>query len=313
MRTRPTNLLILLFAPALLPAVAPWLARGHWLLDLASCFALHALVACAFATLICFLCSRFRWAMAFAAGFASATVAVGGMVANGAPGGSLRAEAFTVYAANLLFGNEDGADRLLLDIRENEPDVVFLSEVTPLWLERIQAGLHGYKVLEAKPADGPFGLALLARIDCREVELIDGGYDWSPAVRAVFDSPAGRVTVFGLHPPRPGGSKHNRERDTALAHLRRAVAATQGPRIVLGDLNAAPFNPAYRDFVAETGLRNAAGWRWLPTWTTHWPWLLRVPIDHILVEKSLAVQKIALGRTFGSDHAPIHAAIVKGY
>jgi endonuclease/exonuclease/phosphatase (EEP) superfamily protein YafD len=306
-RFRFTNLVVLLGLPALLAGFAPWLARLHWTVDLAACFCPQALVANLLCALILFGSSRFRWALGYGAGFASAAIAV--VVAGAASAYPASEPQLRVYTANLLFGNHGNAERWLQEVREFDPEVLFLSEVTPDWLTAIRSGLPGYQILAERTAEGSFGLALLARIPCRSAELLDGGFEWAPAVHATFDTALGQLQVVGVHPPRPGSSRHNRERDQALAHLTRTIAALPAPRVVLGDFNATPYTPGLRNLLATTQLRNAAGWSWQPTWTTSWPLPLRVPIDHVLVDKTIGVVEFRRGRDFGSDHLAVFASL----
>lgn len=306
-RLRFTNVVVLLGLPAMIAGFAPWLARLHWTVDLAACFAPQAVVANLLVALILFGSSRFRWALGYGASFASAAIAL--VVAMAASAYPASEPQLRVYSANLLFGNHGNAEPWLREVQEHDPEVIFLSEVTPEWLTAVRAGLPGYQLLVERTADGPFGVALLARIPCRTAQLLDGGFEWAPAVHAVFDTSFGQLQVIGVHPPRPGGSRHNRERDQALAHLTRTIAALPAPRLVLGDLNATPYTPAFRSLLAATGLRNAAGWSWQPTWTTAWPLPLRVPIDHILIDKAIGVVEFGRGRDFGSDHVAVFASL----
>lgn len=311
-RLRPTNLLALLCLPALGIAVAPWLAPLHWLFDLLACFAAQALCCLLPAAAVLGACRRLRLAAVFGTGALSAAAACLLAAADGAdaePQPNPEGVALRVFGANLLFGNEANAGALLAAVRSRNPDVLFLSEVTPAWLAAIDAPLRDYPFRCVRTAEGPFGVALLSRLPLTDATVVPLGFAWSPAVRATLTTAAGPIGVLGVHPPRPGGRSRNAERDRGLAALPGLLTGLPSRHLVIGDCNATPFNPSFRAMLAEAGLQNAARARWLPSWPQQLPWPLRVPIDHVLVSTTVQVAEIDTGPTFGSDHAPIFAVL----
>jgi len=72
----------------------------------------------------------------------------------------------------------------------------------------------------------------------------------------------------------------------------------------MGDLNATPWSPYYRQLLKGSGLRNTRqGFGILPTWPS-WSLLdgLRIPIDHCLVSSTIEVIDIKTAQIKGSDH-----------
>ncbi len=311
-RLRPTNLLALLCLPALPVAFAPWLASAHWLFDLLACFAVQALWCLLPTAAVLILRRRLRLAATFGAGALSAAAACALAAGDGAvaaPHPPANGFALEVFGANLLYGNEGQAGAFLTAVRACNPDVLFLSEVTPAWLEAIDAQLLDYPFRCTRPTPGCFGVALLSRLPLTEATVVPLGYAWSPAVRATVQTAAGPIGLLGVHPPRPGGAERNAERDRGLAALPGLLAGLPPRRVVIGDCNATPFNPTFAAMLEAAGLQNAAGTRWLPSWPQQLPWPLRVPIDHVLVTPTVQVLEIDTGRPFGSDHAPIFAKL----
>ena len=79
------------------------------------------------------------------------------------------------------------------------------------------------------------------------------------------------------------------------------------PRVVLGDCNATRWTQAFREMLAASGLVDTAdGAGWQPTWPVSLPALLRIPIDHVLVEPTLQVRRRWIGPETGSDHLPVY-------
>lgn len=312
MRARPANILTLLSLPAMAAAVAPWLAGAHWTIDLLACFATQAFVCLLALAALLAATKNFRLAGVVATGSLSAGVACALAISDGAIAAASRDGAqpsLRVMSANLLFGNEAGAGHLLRTLREHDPDVLFFSEVTSAWLAALDAPLRDYPFRCSRTGEGPFGVALLSRLPLQQAEVLPMGYAWAPAIRAIVQTANGPVGLLGVHPPRPGGAERNAERDRALAALPALLTALPPRRVVLGDCNATPFNPSFRAMLSATGLRNAAGNRWLPTWPQQLVWPLRIPIDHVLIDAAVRVQSIEVGPSFGSDHAPLFAAL----
>lgn len=88
------------------------------------------------------------------------------------------------------------------------------------------------------------------------------------------------VTLLGTHPLPPGSAEYARLRNDQLRAIATKVQASKGLTIVLGDLNATPWWPAY-----------------LP--------IGRIPLDHCLVSPSIYVINKQLGPNVGSDHLPV--------
>lgn len=116
---------------------------------------------------------------------------------------------------------------------------------------------------------GPFALALRSQrpLDGCEVVLSDG----IPYIRAV----SGGLVLYVLHAPPPLTAELA---DLQQDYLYRAAAAAAQEHDVLlvGDLNAAPFSPLWRDFAEQGGLAAYTPY-YLPTWR---PFFLN--IDHVM-------------------------------
>jgi endonuclease/exonuclease/phosphatase (EEP) superfamily protein YafD len=87
--------------------------------------------------------------------------------------------------------------------------------------------------------------------------------------------------------------------------LAKVVADVEAPIVLLGDLNTTPWSPIYRQFIEDSGLRDARdGFGLLSSWPTGNPPLL-IPIDHALVSQQIVVHNLYLGPDVGSDHYPL--------
>lgn len=287
-----------------------FLGRWHWIFEITTHFVVQATVLAAIATII--LGIRRHWKAA-ALTACMALINAFEWVPYSLPGPSVaRAdefdEALVVVSANVYSGNHDSTalDHWLVD-----SDVAFISEVDPWWAKQIESWKADWPYQIVKPRSDNFGLALISRhpiIDPRSFDL-EGG---DPAVHCRIRTPRGEWTIVGLHPFPPAGRTYSTYRNQQLASAARRIRLLPIPRVVLGDLNSASSSPMFRDFLSETGLSDSRlGFGWQPTWPTG-SRLLRIPIDHVLVEPSLIVLDREVGPDIGSDHLPVRVRLKRG-
>lgn len=122
-------------------------------------------------------------------------------------------------------------------------------------------------------------------------------------------------TLFAVHLTNPLWERGLRfaRRGSEFDALARAIAAQDGPVVVIGDFNAAPNAPPLIQFTKAANLqKTACGGRWVPTWR---PLLWRtkfnqsnpltgIPIDHLFT-RDISVRSCTVGLDFGSDHLPL--------
>lgn len=310
MRVRFTNVIALLAMPAFAAAVAPFVANWHWSLDLLACFPVQAMGALWVAAACLAIARRHRLAIPYAIGglVAMAAVAPGWCAAEPASPAA-NAPAIRVASFNLLRGNEASLDLALARIREQDPDVVFGSEVTPKWFDGLAAGLPHLAHRVARSDPGYYGVALFSRWPLRSPEVLPLGVEWTPAIRVIVDTPAGPLGILGVHTPRPGNGQRAEDLAKALTALPGALAPLPDARIVLGDFNSTPWNHGFRTMLAAASLTDGTARDHHPTWPSTAPWFLRVPIDHVLGSAGVAITDVLVGASFDSDHLPLFATV----
>lgn len=200
-----------------------------------------------------------------------------------------------VLTSNLYNGGADpsGYARLLERV---DPDVVAAQELSADLAEVIGSRFdHGLLA----PADDFKGMGLVSRhpIEVARVPL--------PHRDALVGSNG--ITIWCVHLANPVDRPPPiRARRQQVRRITDEIAATDGPTLLVGDLNATPLWPAYRrlrtqldDGVADWARRN--GRRPSRTWGLRpwWPAVLR--IDHALV-RGLVVLNTFTVRVPGSDH-----------
>ncbi|GGL20537.1 endonuclease/exonuclease/phosphatase family protein [Planomonospora parontospora] len=149
-------------------------------------------------------------------------------------------------------------------------------------------------------------VGLWSRFPIVERSQADIGLDWVRALRAVVETPKGRVTVYVVHlaSARPGETA---QRDRTLAHARRLVDADDSERLLLlGDLNTATTDRKRADLVPPLlDAQEEAGTGFGFTWPASFP--VTRP-DHILY-RGLTATSAGVEPAAGSDHRAAVASL----
>ncbi len=289
-------------------ATAAALLAGHGLwFDLAN----HLLLQIAYATLAALaatvLLRRWRWA-----GMAGLLLAMQAAVllpaaAWPALGAAARAHEsavpLRVAGFNLWVRNPD-IDASLDFLRREAADVVVLSEVTPAWAAALDRLADLYPQRVDCVGEGRCRLVLLSRLPWHDARAWQdpGGI---PLVQARVEVGRTAVTVVGTHLTRPFPRFEHDGQQGQAAFVAAHLAALSGPRVLIGDFNAASWSPVLRRLAERSGLTILPGLA--GTWPAYVPAILRIPIDQILVSPELSAPPRRVGPGTGSDHRPVIA------
>lgn len=227
------------------------------------------------------------------------------------------ADGLRLMTYNLDYGNPRPETSLAAIEREGA-DVVLLQEVTGAWqraLDRRFARSYPHRIYRLHHR-GAGGLAVLSkhRISSEEVWAPPAGTGaWFPAQRLVVDAPIGRVQILNVHlrPALMDGSwikgffrTPPLRRKEIEAHWRKMDARI--PTIVAGDFNEDPYGRAVA-YLQQRGLARVA-----TTGPTTWRYengagseLLKLDIDHVLIDGRLAARDGRVVDAGTSDHRPV--------
>ncbi len=194
------------------------------------------------------------------------------------------------YNVNLDNPNPEAETTQIL---QAQPDVLALAEIDlndARWQDLQTHYPHGCIHQE----DSPFALAVWAREplrDCR-VNFVDG-VAW---IRAEL---ADNTAIYALHPPPPISGNLASIQKKYLIELAKQIQNESEKVVVVGDLNATPFSPVFRQFVSDANVVSQMP-NYMPTWR-----LFGLHIDHVLTRNVLA-QTYAL-QWGDSDHRAVMA------
>jgi endonuclease/exonuclease/phosphatase (EEP) superfamily protein YafD len=294
----------LLFAATLVAIVSvlPLAARLSWMLELTTHFRVQYLAVTG--VLLVLLALRRRFGACAVLVAAAAVSAAPLLPYVPLPLGSEAASAATAAPLKLLSVNvsylQFSARRLLEIVRETDPDVVVVQELTP-HAERVLAQLDTAFPNHRKfQADGPYGIGLWSRLPLESSEMFAIGR--LPAIEARLRGPTGAFTVFGVHLRAPTNPQRAAARNQELRELAARSAAVEGALVVAGDFNATPYSPYFRDWLEASGLTDSRRGRTLSvSWPATLPWF-GIPIDHVAVNDGFAILSHRRLPNFESDH-----------
>ncbi|KRE39473.1 hypothetical protein ASG73_03925 [Janibacter sp. Soil728] len=244
---------------------------------------------------------------------------VGGLLASQAPlldhavpdGHHVAPDSPTISVATLNTGWAGPTDVELVDLAEGV-DVLALQEWAPDRTEGLGRALGPQWHLADSDHDDYIGadVDVWVRAPWRVVSSapLDGRQPGSVLRLGRGDV---EVSVIGTRLQNPAFFAAERWGE-GLDSLRRASEATDGPVIVLGDLNAPPSAVAFRDFVRRSGLRDCTtqlGAGFPGTWgRTRGADFAPVPIDHVLTRGATCTD-LVVTRERGSDHRALTATV----
>ncbi|MFP5310147.1 MAG: endonuclease/exonuclease/phosphatase family protein [Actinomycetes bacterium] len=221
-----------------------------------------------------------------------------------APTGPVR----TIAVANLRLGEAD-ADAVVAAVREHDVDVLLTLELTEPAIARLDAA--GLGSLLPEVALLPSGLTSGGGIHARDPLTPLAPSDarrFGATPRAALDvAGAPRVVVEGVHPLPPIDPGWTRDWRAALTALPApAIGAADDVVLLAGDLNATHDHAPFRALL-DAGWVDAADARGrglVPTFHGL-PWGEPVPpvaLDHVLVDRRVAVEAVTTAPLPGSDH-----------
>ncbi|MDR8412766.1 endonuclease/exonuclease/phosphatase family protein [Nonomuraea sp. 3-1Str] len=214
-----------------------------------------------------------------------------------------------VLTLNMLFGKAD--PQAVMDlVHRLDPDVLSTQELTPGAVEELDAlglkTLMPNRVLQAEWSATGSGLFSKYPMEAMPELAPSVGHNM-PAAR--ISLPGGKPIEFlDVHPFPPLG-RQAADWSQALGEL--PAASTDVVRVLAGDFNASLDHASMRG-VLSRGYKDAAdevGAGLIPTWPAN----KRVPpiitIDHVLVDRRVAVREVSVHTVPGTDHRAVFAEL----
>ncbi|NVM41793.1 endonuclease/exonuclease/phosphatase family protein [Ochrobactrum intermedium] len=304
------SFLLLLAAVALsVPLVLGFLGAVHPALDSFSHFRAHIAALLAVLTLpLLFTGMRREAAMLllFAVMALSTTIGAARDFLSGSTGAQADEQAGARYSLVQINLREDNPEpkRILQMIAREKPDVITYEEASDQWTKWLTI-LQGSYPYHLNCADDPntWGVGILSKRPFSEEAQTACVGDGLLAIAPInFGGTTVHVAALHFSWPWPRWQPHQ------LRYIEPELQKLNGPLIIAGDFNAAPWSNAVRRVEYASGARHLTGIG--GTWMTH---LLPVtlapyiglPIDQILVSPEIGGAKVSAREDAGSDHLPV--------
>lgn len=211
-----------------------------------------------------------------------------------------RLMSFNVLASNTQY------EAVIEEIRRHDPDVLVVLELSEAWATALEAlsGEYAWSVVE--PRWHGYGIGVYSRrpiVESTIRQLTPTGTD-NPAIDARIDLGGVPVQVFAAHFSSPGIQLRLRLRNEQMHEVIEFIDR-EGPALLAGDLNCTPYSRQFGRLLADSRLRDSRqGFGYHGSFPAE-PWLVRIPIDHVLVSSRIHVSDRRLGEACGSDHLPV--------
>lgn len=212
-----------------------------------------------------------------------------------------------VYSANVLQYNRQ-YQRMLEQIRANNPDIIFLLETDKGWAGAMQELQADYPHTLLEPLDNTYGLLFYSRLKLEKARVVYLVKDYIPSIEAQLHLPSGeKIQLWGIHPepPVPGESLTSTAKDKELMKIALKARDCPLPCIVFGDLNDVAWSHTTLLFRKTSGLLDPRRGRgFYSTFSAH-HWFIRFPLDYIFCSREFGLVQMKRLPRNGSDHFAI--------
>lgn len=209
-----------------------------------------------------------------------------------------------VFTANVYQDNHQ-YDNMLNQIRETDPDLIFLLETDEGWINHMKQLEKDYPYQLSAPLDNTYGLQFYSRLALSESSVNYLVKDDIPSISGIIELKSGeKIQLFGLHPepPVPGESAYSTAKDKELMIVALKVRECKLPAIVFGDLNDVAWSHTTELFRKTSGMLDPRRGRgYYNTFSAH-SWFIRFPLDYIFCTKEFRLIEMKRLPKNGSDH-----------
>jgi endonuclease/exonuclease/phosphatase (EEP) superfamily protein YafD len=206
-------------------------------------------------------------------------------------------------------------DRVIHYLQQQSVDLLLLQEITPAWLARLQAELPEYQVLKAEAFAHTMGSAVLIpkqhspfKIEQIQTIHLPENSD-RPLLEIMINNGNQSIAILSFHVIRPRSTQTSNRQVTefaAAADWSRTQLQQQSAVVLIGDFNSTFWSQRLRQLEPDSQLINSQrGFGFQPTWSAHFPPLMKIAIDHCFHSRNLIVIRRKIGTDIASDHLPL--------
>ncbi len=211
----------------------------------------------------------------------------------------------TLLQLNLKYSNQS-FKKISNLIKEHRPDILVLQEVSETNRKTIDSFAERYPHRVHCPFAAIGAVAVLSRLPVTDNDdhgcAVNEGLGW---LRIKIEETEITIASLHLHWPYPFGQ------DKQIKALKTILQGLPQPVILAGDFNAAPWSHAVTQIAKATNTQVVGGLRFTLQKSLFRGLIpIRLPIDHLLTPKNIAIREIMTGANVGSDHLPVISRLV---
>jgi len=190
-------------------------------------------------------------------------------------------------------------------VKEQQPDLLLLTEVDHEWIENILPRLDEFPYRILQPQENTYGMALFSKYELMDSEIKFLVEQDIPCISTNIQFQGGKIQFIGLHPKPPAPWNKVVNKDLEILKVASMSNYNAYPSIVSGDLNDVGWSTITKQFKSISGLLDPRIGRGLyNTYNALYP-VFRVPIDHVFVSEHFKIYSIKKLKKIGSDHFPV--------
>jgi endonuclease/exonuclease/phosphatase (EEP) superfamily protein YafD len=213
-------------------------------------------------------------------------------------------ELISIFAANVYQHNRQ-YKKILSQIKETNPDIIFLLETDHGWAEAMQELKETHPYQLAEPLENTYGLLFFSRLKMIKGEVTHLVKQDIPSIDAIMELSSGqKLQLYGLHPepPVPGENLYSTAKDKELMLVALKVKESKLPCIVFGDLNDVAWSRTTTLFRKTSELLDPRRGRGFYSTFSAKSWIIRFPLDYIFCSDSFGLVRMKRMPKNGSDH-----------
>ena len=214
---------------------------------------------------------------------------------------------FSIFTMNLLASNTNYSGAIDL-IREKDPDVVVLLELSHKWEEQMVVLKEEFPHRELISQWDNFGIGILSKIPMTS-RVIDFNRAFPPSIYSELQIDKQTISLMATRPVPPVSQKMFDFRNEQLHEIGTFIGAQDGNFILAGDLNTSSFSNHFQDLLETGDMRDSRnGFGVASSWPTEFL-VLRTTLDHFLLKGEMQVLERTTEKDIGSDHLPIYLKV----
>lgn len=189
---------------------------------------------------------------------------------------------------------------------ESEATFISFNELTPQWECELIEGLaedYPYYFSQLAPENHSFGIAVFSKTPISNEQTHYWGNPNIPTLTGDIALGGKIIHFVAVHSIPPMSKELFAKRNNHLHAVKTHLAAVEGSKLLIGDLNAVSWSPVLEQIRGETNIVDSRK-SWTPTFPS-WSPLFAIPIDHIFHSPDITCTKFYSLENTSSDHRGI--------